>query len=53
LLLADVHAQPRVALERSGLIDRIGEAQIFGSLDEALEFARVHLGLPTGRAPAP
>jgi SulP family sulfate permease len=50
LLLSGVHAQPLVALERSGLHARIGEENIVGSIDEALTRARQLLGLgPGGR----
>jgi SulP family sulfate permease len=47
VVLSDVHSQPIVALERSGLLDEIGETNVTGNLDDALNRARVHLGLPT------
>jgi len=46
VLLSDVHAQPVVALERSGLYDELGEENIHGNIDDALNRARAHLGLP-------
>jgi SulP family sulfate permease len=46
LLLSDVHAQPMMALARSALMDEIGEQNLFGNLDDALNRARTHLGLP-------
>jgi SulP family sulfate permease len=46
VLLSDVHAQPLVALGRSELLDEIGEEHLFGNIDDALEAARKHLGLP-------
>jgi sulfate permease, SulP family len=46
LLLADVHAQPMFALVRSKVLAEIGEANLFGNLDDALDRARQHLGLP-------
>ena len=49
VLLSDVHAQPLVALGRSHLLDELGEENIFGNLDDALNAAREHLGL----SPAP
>jgi SulP family sulfate permease len=49
LLLADVHAQPMMALARSALLDEIGDENLFGNLDDALNRAREHLGL----APVP
>jgi SulP family sulfate permease len=50
-LLSDVHAQPLIALGRSALLDEIGENNIFGNVDDALNVARKHLGLPQQPAP--
>src|SRR5258705_496785 len=36
VILADVHAQPVVALERSGMYDELGEENIHGNIDDAL-----------------
>jgi SulP family sulfate permease len=52
LLLADVHAQPMLAMGRSHLLDEIGDDNIFGNVDDALNRARAHLGLVTVPAPA-
>ena len=46
VLLADVHAQPMLAMGRSQLLDEIGDDNIFGNVDDALNRARAHLGLP-------
>ena len=46
VILSDVHAQPVVALDRSGLYDELGEENIHGNLDDALNRGRQHLGLP-------
>ena len=46
MLLSDVHAQPMVALARSGLLDEIGDEQTFGNVDDALNYARRRLGQP-------
>jgi SulP family sulfate permease len=46
LLLADVHAQPMFALARSDILEEIGQANLFGNLDDALDRAREFLGLP-------
>jgi len=46
VVLSDVHAQPVVALVQSGMRDEIGEANVLGNLDDALNRAREHLGLP-------
>ncbi len=43
VLLSDVRSQPLLALGRSGLLDEIGEANLFGDVDEALEAARQRL----------
>jgi SulP family sulfate permease len=39
MLLAEVHAQPLVAMERSGLLQEIGGDGMFGTLEAALERA--------------
>lgn len=41
LCLAELHAEARALLERSGLIDRIGPAFVFEDLDDALQAFRV------------
>jgi SulP family sulfate permease len=51
VLLADVHTQPMMALGRSYLLDEIGDENIFGNLDDALNRARTHLGLPVEPTP--
>ncbi len=50
-LLSDVHAQPMVALGRSELLEEIGEDRLFGNIDDALNAARAHLGLPLVERP--
>ncbi|MCC7194253.1 MAG: sulfate permease [Gemmatimonadaceae bacterium] len=45
-LLSDVHTQPFMALSHSALLDEIGEENLFGNVDDALNRARAHLGLP-------
>jgi SulP family sulfate permease len=52
VILSDVHTQPVVAIERSGLYDELGEDNVTGNLDDALNRARVHLGLPEVERPA-
>lgn len=51
VILSDVHAQPVVALERSGFYDELGEQNVHGNVDDALNRAREHLGLPQVEAP--
>ena len=52
VILSDVHAQPVVALERSGLLDELGEDNIHGNIDDALNRARLSLGLEPVARPA-
>ena len=40
LVLSGIHAQPLVVLERSGLLDAIGPANVFEDIDSALARAR-------------
>lgn len=44
LLLSGVHAQPMFALARYGLLDKIGEAGLFGNIDDTLDAARELIG---------
>ncbi len=46
LILSGVHTQPLYALTQYGLLDKIGEQNIFGNIDDALDKARDLLGLP-------
>jgi len=52
VVLSDVHAQPVVALVQSGTREEIGEENIHGNLDDALNRARDYLGLPQVPRPA-
>jgi len=52
VLLSDVHAQPLLALGRSWLLDHIGDGQIYGNVDDALNRARAELGLAAEPRPA-
>lgn len=45
LILSGVHAQPLFALTQYKLIDEIGEENIFGNIDDALDRAREILGI--------
>jgi len=45
VLISDIHAQPRMALERSAVFEEIGEEHIFDNLDAALAAAREHLDI--------
>jgi len=52
VLISDIHTQPLVALGRSAVLDEIGEDNVFGNLDDALNRARMYIGLPTEERPA-
>ena len=47
VLLSGVHAQPLVVLERAGVLGDLGPDSVFTDIDEALDRARAHLGLPS------
>ena len=51
VILSDVHAQPMVALQRSALGDELADEDLVGNVDDALNLARVHLGLAPVTAP--
>ena len=53
VLITEIQAQPRMALERSVLLDEIGEEHLFESLDEALQAAREHLDIAAHLVSAP
>jgi len=46
VVLSGVHAQPLVAMQRSGFLDEIGEENVLGNIDDSLNRARAILGLP-------
>jgi len=46
LLLSGIHAQPLIALERSGAIERIGEEHLFANFSEAVASARSAIEKP-------
>jgi len=50
VLLSDVHAQPLIAIGRSKLLDELGDDNLFGNLDDALNAARRFLGLAASEA---
>jgi SulP family sulfate permease len=52
LILSGVHAQPIFTMQQYGLADEIGEENMFGNIDDALDHARKLLGLPTQGRPA-
>jgi SulP family sulfate permease len=52
LILSGVHSQPVIALTNSPLYEELGEDNITGHLDDALNRARLHPGLSTAERPA-
>lgn len=46
LILSGVHAQPLFAMQQYGIYDEIGENNVFGHIDDALDRSRELLGLP-------
>ncbi|MGE5499991.1 MAG: SulP family inorganic anion transporter, partial [Syntrophothermus sp.] len=52
LILSGVHTQPLIALDQSGFLNVIGEENIFGNIDDALDRAREVLGLPKQGKPS-
>jgi sulfate permease, SulP family len=46
VLLSDVQPQPRLALERSELVNEIGSDHVLNNIDEALAAAGRHVGVP-------
>ncbi len=52
-IVTDIHTQPLHALAQSNLFYEIGEENIFGNIDDALNRARALLGLPRVERPGP
>ena len=52
VILAEVHSQPVVAVTNSAFFSDLGDNNLTGNLDDALNRARVYLGLPTAERPA-
>jgi SulP family sulfate permease len=51
LLLSGVHAQPMFALAKYGLLERVGEGNMFGNVDDALNRAREIEGVAKQQRP--
>ena len=51
VILSDVHAQPMVAIRKSALGDELSDEDMVGNIDDALNRARVHLGLAPAARP--
>jgi SulP family sulfate permease len=52
LILSGVHVQPLFAMQQFGLENEIGEENIFGNIDDALDRSRQILGMPLEGRPA-
>ena len=52
VLLSDVHMQPLVALTGSAALEDIGQENLFGNLDDALQRARQIVGAPQEPRPS-
>ena len=52
LILSGVHTQPMFAMQQYGLADEIGEENLFGNIDDAIDHARAILGQPAQGRPA-
>ncbi len=46
MILSEIHAQPLIALDRSGKYEQFGSQNVTGHIDDALNRAREILGLP-------
>lgn len=53
LVLSGVHSQPLIVMEGSGFLGKLGEENIHGNIDDALNRAREILELPTAKRPEP
>jgi len=46
LILAGVHAQPLIAMDKAGFLDKVGVENVFENVNDALKRARAVLGAP-------
>jgi SulP family sulfate permease len=46
LVLAGIHAQPMIAMDKAGFLDKVGVENVFESLGDALKRARAIVGAP-------
>jgi SulP family sulfate permease len=51
LILAGIHAQPMIAMDKAGFLDTVGVENVFESLGEALKRARAIVGAPQPEQP--
>ena len=53
LVLAGIHAQPMIAMDKAGFLDKVGVENVFESIGEALKRARAIVGAPQPAEQAP
>jgi SulP family sulfate permease len=53
LVLAGIHAQPMIAMDKAGFLDKVGVENVFESISEALKRARAIVGAPQPEPQAP
>ncbi len=46
LVLAGIHAQPLIAMDKAGFLDKVGVENVFENLSDALKRARAIVGAP-------
>lgn len=51
LILSGVHMQPTIAMTNAGVLDLLGEDHFAANIDQALNMARNHLGIPLAELP--
>lgn len=52
LILAGIHAQPMIAMDKAGFLDTVGVENVFENIGEALKRARSIVGAPQSEQPA-
>jgi len=53
LILAGIHAQPMIAMDKAGFLDIVGVENVFENLGDALKRARAIVGAPQADQQAP
>ncbi|NTW58042.1 MAG: sulfate permease, partial [Nitrospirae bacterium] len=53
LVLAGIHAQPMIAMDKAGFLDKVGVENVFENIGDALKRARSIIGVPQPEQQAP
>jgi SulP family sulfate permease len=53
LVLAGIHAQPMIAMDKAGFLDKVGVENVFENLADALKRAREIVGAPQAEQHVP